>query len=51
MSYQFENTIEELYSCLPNNRKKFNSIMDLMKRRFNQIHSQKNYIYIYIIIN
>ena len=34
MNYQFENTIEELYSCLPNNRKKFNSIMDSMKKRF-----------------
>ena len=37
MNYQFENTIEELYSCLPNNRKKFNSIMDSMKRRFLRI--------------
>ena len=34
MNYQFENTIEELYSCLPNNRNKFNSIMDSMKKRF-----------------
>ena len=34
MNYQFENTIEELYSCLPNNRNKFNQIMDSMKRRF-----------------
>ena len=34
MNYQFENTIEELYSCLPNNRKKFNLIMNSMKRRF-----------------
>ena len=42
MNYQFENTIEELYSCLPNNRKKFNAIMDSMKRRFlkNDIKSQ-----------
>ena len=37
MNYQFENTIEELYSCLPNNRKKFNSIMDSMKKRFLKI--------------
>ena len=37
MNYQFENTIEELYSCLPNNRKKFNSIMDSMKRKFLRI--------------
>ena len=34
MNYQFENTIEELYSCLPNNRIKFNSIMNSMKKRF-----------------
>ena len=34
MNYQFENTIKELYSCLPNNRNKFNQIMDSMKRRF-----------------
>jgi hypothetical protein len=42
MNYQFENTIEELYSCLPNNRKKFNAIMDSMKRRFlkNDLKSQ-----------
>ena len=37
MNYQFENTIEELYSCLPNNRKKFNSIMDNMKKKFLKI--------------
>ena len=37
MNYQFESTIEELYSCLPNNRRKFNSIMDSMKRRFLKI--------------
>ena len=37
MNCQFENTIEELYSCLPNNRKKFNYIMDNMKRRFLRI--------------
>ncbi len=42
MNYQFENTIDELYSCLPNNRKKFNAIMDSMKRRFlkNDLKSQ-----------
>ena len=42
MNYQFENTIEELYSCLPSNRKKFNAIMDSMKRRFlkNDLKSQ-----------
>ncbi len=34
MNFQFENTIEELYSCLPNNRTKFNQIMDSMKKRF-----------------
>ena len=34
MNYQFENTIEELYSCMPNDRKKFNLIMNSMKRRF-----------------
>ena len=34
MNFQFENTIEELYSCLPNNRTKFNQIMDSMKIRF-----------------
>ena len=34
MNFQFENTIEDLYSCLPNNRTKFNLIMDSMKRRF-----------------
>ena len=43
MSYQFENTIEELYSCLPNNRKKFNSIMDLMKRRFLKLDLKSAY--------
>ena len=36
MNFQFENTIEELYSCLPNNRTKFNQIMDSMKKRFTQ---------------
>ena len=37
MNYQFEYTIEKLYSCLPNNRKKFNSIMDNMKKKFLKI--------------
>ena len=43
MNYQFENTIEELYSCLPNNRKKFNSIMDTMKRRFLKLDFKSAY--------
>jgi len=30
----FEDTIDELYSCLPRDRNKFNSIMEDMKRRF-----------------
>ena len=34
MNFQFEDTIEELYSCLPNNRTKFNQIMNSMKKRF-----------------
>ena len=29
-----EDTIEELYSCLPGDRKKFNLIMEDMKKRF-----------------
>lgn len=29
-----EETIEELYSCLPGDRKKFNMIMENMKKRF-----------------
>ena len=32
--FQLEDTIEELYSCLPNNRHKFNIIMENMKRSF-----------------
>ena len=31
---QLEETIEELYSCLPNNRTKFNIIMENMKKSF-----------------
>ena len=31
---QLEETIEELYSCLPNNRHKFNIIMENMKKSF-----------------
>ena len=32
--FQLEETVEELYSCLPNNRHKFNIIMENMKRSF-----------------
>ncbi len=32
--FQLEETIEELYSCLPNNRHKFNIIMENMKKSF-----------------
>jgi hypothetical protein len=34
MNMPIEETIEELYSCLPGDRKKFNMIMENMKKRF-----------------
>ena len=44
--FQLEDTIEELYSCLPNNRHKFNIIMENMKRSFlRNIQSQNQTIF------
>ena len=43
MDMQFEETMEQLYSCLPRDRNKFNTIMENMKKRFlRNIKSQRH---------
>ena len=34
MNYEVNKIIEELYTCLPNDRNKFNNIMDNLKQQF-----------------